>query len=256
MQRRLMNIFKSLHANFGDRKWWPADSPFEVVVGAVLTQNTNWKNVEKAIANLKRAKMLDARKIAKCDLRKLQKLIRPSGFYKQKSKRLREVARWFLEEKWKFLEDEFLRADLLAINGVGEETADSIMLYALEKPEFVVDAYTRRFCDRHNLLGKASGASGKRKYCDYKCLFEENIPNNTELFNELHALIVELGKCYCKKEKPLCDKCPLKWDLPDKRRLRQGFRILSQAQIPLPAKPPQCLHTSACLKALQAALIQ
>ena len=223
MRARLMQIFKSLHAHFGDRNWWPGDSPFEVVVGAVLTQNTNWKNVEKAIANLKKAKMLDARKIAKCDLRKLQKLVRPSGFYKQKAKRLREVARWFLQEKWKFLEDEFLRADLLAINGVGEETADSIMLYALEKPEFVVDAYTRRLCDRHELLGSAGGASGKKKYCDYKCLFEENIPNNTELFNELHALIVELGKAYCKKERPLCEKCPLKWDLPDKKALKAGI---------------------------------
>ncbi|VVC03038.1 G/T mismatches repair enzyme [Candidatus Burarchaeum australiense] len=205
-----MRIFKALYCHFGERHWWPGDSPFEVVVGAVLTQNTNWGNAEKAIANLKKAKMLDAEKIAKADLRILQKLVRPSGFYRQKAKRLREVARWYLEEKWKFLEDELLRLDLLGINGVGEETADSIMLYALGKPEFVVDAYTRRFCNRHKLC------CGKR-YSDYKRLFEDNIPNETALFNELHAQIVELGKNYCKKEKPLCEKCPLKWDLEPER---------------------------------------
>jgi len=175
----------------------------------VLTQNTSWSNAEKAIANLKHAGMLDASKIAECDLKKLQELVKPSGFYRQKASRLREVAQWYLLEKWKWMETAFLREDLLALKGVGEETADSILLYALERPVFVIDEYTRRFCRRHELIDSE----------DYEVcreFFELNIPNEVALFNELHAQLVELGKTYCKKSKPLCSQCPLKFDLEKK----------------------------------------
>jgi len=208
-----MRIFQTLYAHFGERHWWPGGSPFEVVVGAVLTQNTNWKNVEKAIGNLKRERMLDAGKIAKCDLRKLQKLVRPSGYYRQKARRLREVARWFVMGRWKWMETGLLREELLSIKGIGEETADSMLLYAFGRPVFVIDAYTRRFCKRHGLVEA-------KDYEAYREFFERNIPNEAALFNELHAQLVELGKNYCRKAKPLCSKCPLRYDLAGGRPVR------------------------------------
>jgi len=227
MRKRLLKIYSALATSFGKQQWWPAEGAFEVVVGAVLTQNTNWKNVEKAIANLKKARMLDARRIANADLRKLQVLIKPSGFYRQKAKRLREVAREYLHLRKSETTTE-LRKQLLSINGVGEETADSILLYALNRPVFVIDAYTRRFVERHELIDGASGTSERsaaqrnsdsaraKTYSDYQKFFDRNLPKSSSLYNNYHALIVELGKKYCRK-KAECESCPLRFDLSKRR---------------------------------------
>lgn len=195
-----MRIYRVLLRKFGKQGWWPAQSRFEVVVGAILTQNTNWRNVEKAIANLRKAGMLDPEKISRAGKRKIEALIRPSGFYRQKAGRLKDMTKWFISADKNKPAGE-LRDELLSIKGVGKETADSIILYAFDKPVFVVDAYTRRMCDRHKLVrGKG--------YEDYRSFFEKNLPEDVELYKEFHALIVELGKRHCRK-KPECEKCPV-----------------------------------------------
>ncbi len=165
--------------------WWPADSRFEVVVGALLAQNTNWKNVEKAIGNLKDADSLDAERIVSMRKCSLEKLIRPSGFYRQKAKRLKTLAKSFLVFESRGSPPS--RDELLAIDGVGKETADSILLYAYDIPHFVIDAYTRRFCKCHSLLES-------KEYDDYKSYFERALPRDVALYKEYHALIVEWGK--------------------------------------------------------------
>lgn len=195
-----MRIYRSLLRRFGKQGWWPAQSRFEVVVGAILTQNTNWRNVEKVISNLRKAGMLDPGKISRAGKGKIEELIRPSGFYRQKAERLKGITKWFLSANPKRGKEK-LREELLSIKGVGKETADSIILYAFDKPVFVVDAYTRRMCDRHELV------EGK-DYEDYRSFFEKNLPKDVELYKEFHALIVELGKRHCKK-KPECEKCPV-----------------------------------------------
>jgi endonuclease-3 related protein len=206
----LKEIYQKLYYHFGKQYWWPGDTPFEVMVGAILTQSTNWANVEKAIANLKKAKSLTAGKISKLNNEKLGKLIRSAGYYNIKAKRLKGFVKWFIDNysgnikilrKTKLAE---LREELLSINGIGPETADSIVLYAAEKPSFVVDAYTRRIFSRHKLI-KIDAS-----YEEIKFLFERNLPKNTQLYNEYHALIVKAGKEYCKKNKPLCRQCPIK----------------------------------------------
>jgi endonuclease-3 related protein len=195
-----MHIYMALLERFGKQGWWPASSRFEVVVGAILTQNTNWRNVEKAVANLRKAGILNQRKISRAKKRRIEALIRPSGFYRQKAGRLKSIARWFISADLK-MSTERLREELLAIKGVGKETADSIILYAFNKPVFVIDAYTRRMCDRHGLVKGDD-------YEDYRSFFEKNLPKDVELYKEFHALIVELGKRYCKK-RPECEKCPV-----------------------------------------------
>jgi endonuclease-3 related protein len=206
-----MEIYGRMYAHFGPRHWWPAATPFEVMVGAILTQNAAWSNVEKAVANLKRAGLLSPRKIARIDPGKLRTLIRPSGFYKEKTKKLKAFVKFLLRNSKKgisglraFKTGE-LREMLLGVKGIGPETADSMLLYAFGRPVFVVDAYTKRIFTRHALLGKDAGYDGIRKF------FMRNLPGrDAKLFNEYHALIVEAGKNYCKKKKPLCEICPLK----------------------------------------------
>ena len=209
-RRALLKIYKTLYAHFGPRSWWPADTSFEVMIGAVLTQNTAWRNVEKAIKNLKKAHLLSPKKIAKVHLRTLEDAVRPSGFYKEKAKKLKNLVR-FLDisckgsiRKLSLENTSSLREKLLSVKGIGPETADSILLYALNKSIFVVDAYTKRIFSRHLLVSKDSN------YEETQELFMKNLPHKRKLFNEYHALIVELGKNYCKKRKPLCGKCPLK----------------------------------------------
>ncbi len=209
---QLEHIFDLLYQRFGKRHWWPADSPFEVVIGAVLTQNTAWKNVEKAIANLKQAQMLSPEKLYREPVSGIANLIRPSGFYNQKAKRLKLVAA-YITETWNGDMDAMcrketgaLRNELLSINGIGKETADSILLYACNKPVFVVDSYTHRVFSRHGMAAEEAG------YDEIQELFMDNLDHGTRLFNEYHALIVELAKTFC-KTKPLCDRCPLS-DLP------------------------------------------
>jgi endonuclease-3 related protein len=205
----LMEIYSRLYRHFGSQNWWPGDSPFEIAVGAILTQNTNWANVEKAIANLKKAKALSPRKLFSLPEKKLAALIRPSGYFNVKAKRLRAFLALLCKKYNGSLKRMFrqplaeLREKLLSVNGVGEETADSIILYAAEKPTFVVDAYTRRILSRHGLCEANAG------YSEIKHLFESGLKTDVTLFNEFHALLVCLGNTLCRPRNPMCDECPL-----------------------------------------------
>jgi len=218
----LFEVYFVLRRAFGFRDWWPAETPFEVIVGAVLTQNTNWKNVEKAIRNLKQAGVLDPLTLSQADLDELRELIRPAGYYRQKAPRLRTIAAWVAQNcipedtllgqlKWR-TQDE-LREELLALKGIGPETADSIMLYALEKPVFVVDAYTVRALGRHGFIEPGAG------YYDVQELFHHRLPPDVKLFQDFHAQFVELGKRCCKKRAPKCGECPLRPLLGDPTEL-------------------------------------
>lgn len=203
-------VHDRLLAAFGPQDWWPGETPFEVMVGAVLTQNTAWSNVEKAIARLKAAQALDCAAILAMDPEVLAQHIRPAGYYNVKSRRLQALCR-FLQEAGvaddpaglaaAFPRDA-LRTRLLAVHGVGEETADSILLYALHLPSFVVDAYTRRIFGRLGLL------AGDERYADIRACFQRRLPADVALYNEYHALIVNLGKAVC-RPKPRCELCPL-----------------------------------------------
>ena len=204
----LLAIYDLLHQRFGPQHWWPAETPFEVMVGAILTQNAAWPNVERAIANLKQAGKLDARAILELPARKLQRLIQPSGFFRVKARRLKSFVRYFVEKydgeitRMRRVPLTKLRPELLAVHGVGCETADSMLLYALNKPVFVIDAYTRRVLSRHNLIAPKAG------YDDLRLMFERSLPRRIRLYNEYHALFVRLAKTNC-RPKPLCTGCPL-----------------------------------------------
>ena len=197
-----------LFKRFGPQDWWPGDTPFEVIVGAILTQNTNWTNVEKAITNLKNAKVLTPDKLHLLDIKKLAELIRPAGYFNIKAKRLKNFLDWFFENysgELKNLENvptAELRQQLLSVKGIGPETADSILLYALNRLVFVVDAYTARICSRHHLIDEGSD------YHQIQEILESDLSSDISLFNEYHALIVHLGKDFCKPT-PKCEECPL-----------------------------------------------
>lgn len=201
-----------LFGHYGPLHWWPADSPFEVAVGAILTQNAAWTNVEYAISNLKESGRLSARGIAETTLAELEVLIRPSGFYRQKALRLQGFAQHLLQH-WqgdigKLCDgplDE-ARERLLALSGIGPETADSILLYAANRASFVIDAYTRRIFHRIGLL------HGRENYDELRRLFMQALPADTASYNEFHAQIVNLAKDFCKKRQPRCTKCPLHSD--------------------------------------------
>jgi len=205
VKEKLLRIHDLLLAAYGAQHWWPADSPFEVMLGAILTQNTNWRNVEKAIANLKQADALDAEKILIMDDARLRELIRPSGFFNQKAVRLKLFCAFYLEygkeAGLRQLADP--RASLLELKGIGPETADSMLLYALHMPVFVVDAYTRRIFSRLGLI------SADADYAEIQALFMQYLATDTSLFNEYHALIVAHAKRHC-RVKPECGNCPLK----------------------------------------------
>jgi len=209
MKRRLNRIFLRLYSAFGAQHWWPADNSFEVIVGAILTQNTNWANVEKAILKLKDKKALNARKLLALSPYKLAALIKSTGYYNLKAARLKNFIKFFFAMyagniKRMGLQDlTFLRKQLLAVKGVGPETADSILLYALNKPVFVIDAYTKRIFSRHHLLNEDT------TYEQAQGIFMRNLKNDTKLFNEYHALLVKLGKDYCRKHNPKCEICPI-----------------------------------------------
>ena len=203
-------VYDALFAEYGAQNWWPADSPFEVMVGAVLTQATAWTNVEKAIANLRYAGALSPSAVREMDAARLEALIKPSGFFRVKAKRLRALCE-FLETR--FADDldamrrepaESLRREILAVNGVGEETADDILLYALNIPIFVVDAYTRRIFGR---LGTTRDPNAP--YADLQRELQSALPRDAALFNEYHALIVRHAVERCRKRAPLCQTCPL-----------------------------------------------
>ncbi len=204
----LHNIYNSLYQHFGPQGWWPGDTPFEVIVGAILTQNTNWNNVEKAIANLKKAKVLTPQKLHALTQAQLAKLITPAGFFNIKAKRLRHFLDFLFTEyqgRIELMAKEdlsVLREKLLSVNGIGPETADSILLYAFNKPIFVVDAYTKRFMSRHGLIDPA------HDYHDVQGIYHKELKADEKHFNEYHALIVKLNKEFC-KTKQRCEGCPL-----------------------------------------------
>ncbi len=208
-RRLLMEAYRKLHAHFGHRRWWPGDTPFEIIVGAVLTQNTNWQNVEKAIANIKRDGLLSARKLHDLNPARLANLIRPAGYFRVKAKRLKTFLTFFIEnyggsaKRMASGDVSRLRHQLLKVNGIGPETADSILLYALGKPVFVVDAYTKRILNRHYLCAEDA------TYDDVQELFMDSLDSDVELFNDFHAQFVETGKTYCRPQNPRCSECPL-----------------------------------------------
>ncbi len=199
----IKELYEILLEEFGDQNWWPGETRFEVIVGAILTQNVSWTNVETAIDNLKEKDLLSPEKILDTNDEELYDLIKPTGFYRQKTSRLKRISRLIadmngIEEL--FTEDD-LRTKLLEIKGIGPETADSIILYAAEEPSFVVDAYTFRIMDR---CFEIDGS-----YDEIKNLFEDSLGKDLLKLQEVHALIVELGKNYCFKNDPSCDRCPV-----------------------------------------------
>lgn len=210
MNRDLQKLYERLLAHFGPQHWWPGDSPFEICVGAILTQNTNWANVERAIANLKKERVLTPARLYGLNSRKTAQLIRPSGYYRLKAKRLRNFLQLVMSTyrgsfaRMKRVALPALRVDLLSVNGIGPETADSILLYAFDKPSFVVDAYTKRVFQRHHLISEQATYDDVQAYC------MGQLPEDAWLFNEFHALIVRLGKEYCLKNNPKCRICPLR----------------------------------------------
>jgi endonuclease-3 related protein len=246
---QIRTFYRTLLAAWGPQHWWPAHTPFEVVVGTFLTQNTAWTNVERALANLRAANLLSLEAIRQVPLPELERLIRPSGYFRQKAQRLKTFVA-FLDGRYASSLDNLftqptnlLREQLLGLNGIGPETADSILLYAGNHPVFVVDAYTRRILDRHEILPQ------KTRYEEIRQVFERSLapvaknkkeartrpkpesetpstahqpsPMSTsprsptaQVYNEMHGLIVGVGKHYCKKAKPACDACPLKPFLP------------------------------------------
>lgn len=203
-----MEIYQRLFEAFGARRWWPGETPFEVMVGAILTQNTSWRNVEKAIAALKAKGILTPEGIRRLELSELEGLIRSSGFYRLKAKRLKTFVDFLFSafggdlEKMRLTDLWELRKKLLAVNGIGPETCDSILLYGLGKPIFVVDAYTKRILSRHGIIEE------KASYEAVQRLFMDHLPPEERLFNEYHALLVRLAKSCCLK-KPKCALCPL-----------------------------------------------
>ena len=207
--QQLQEMYDLLSSHYGPQDWWPGDSPFEIMVGAILTQNTNWKNVERAIDNLKRAGVLSLAAMSELPPALLAEYIRPAGYYNIKAVRLQNFFS-LINEKWGGDLDAFLRQSvgalreqLLSVKGIGPETADSMALYAAEKPIFVVDAYTHRILHRHDIIDESFGSYQIQE------LFMDSLEEDSRLFNEFHALIVQVGKDFCKKSKPACDLCPL-----------------------------------------------
>lgn len=208
MTEELMNIYHKMYNYFGDLDWWPGETRFEVIIGAILTQNTAWVNVEKAIDNLKSAQLLDFEKLGAVEEEKLAQLIRPSGYYNQKTKKIKAFL-GFVDENYSGNLDkleaeplEIVREKLLGVHGIGPETADSILLYAFQKSIFVVDTYTRRIFSRHGFFPPTY------TYHEIQGVFMNNLAHDVQLFNEYHAQIVYTGKTFC-KTKPSCKGCPL-----------------------------------------------
>ncbi len=206
-------MYTTLNEYFGDLHWWPGETPFEIALGAILTQNTNWQNVKIAITQLKHADLLDPFGLYAADEVRIAGLIKSSGYFNIKTKRLKaflhflqaeyggNMGRMFQEDLWP------LREKLLDVKGIGKETADSILLYGGGKPVFVVDAYTRRILERHDII------TGKWSYEEIQALFMDNLPEDAKLYNQYHALLVNTGKYFCKKKTPECQRCPLAGDM-------------------------------------------
>jgi endonuclease III related protein len=212
--QELRTYHDELFRAHGPQHWWPGRTQFEVIVGAILTQNTRWTNVERAIAELRRERLLSVAALERVPAARLARLVRSSGYFRQKAKKLKTFVQFLREQYQGSLEKMFraptaeLREQLLRLHGIGPETADSILLYAGSRPVFVVDAYTRRILERHGL------AQGTESYEELRALFERSLPVNPALFNEYHALIVHTGKHFCRKREPSCEQCALRPFLP------------------------------------------
>lgn len=208
-QPPLDEYYNSLLTAFGPQHWWPGKTQFEVIVGAILTQNTSWTNVARAIENLRGERLLTPTAIERASLPRIEALIRPSGYFRQKARKLKAFCAFLRAEYRGSLQRMFdtptvvLREKLLGVFGIGPETADSILLYAGGHPVFVVDAYTKRMLARHGW------ADREAKYEDLRWIVERQFPGDTERFNEFHALIVNTGKDFCRARDPLCGECPL-----------------------------------------------
>jgi endonuclease-3 related protein len=201
-------MFHLLLSRFGPQDWWPGETALEMMIGAVLTQNTNWKNVEKALKHLKDQHLLSLNGIHSLSLAELAQKIRPAGYYNVKAKRLKNLIEFVFDrydgDLHGLLREEtgILREGLLSVKGIGPETADCILLYAAGRPIFVIDTYTHRILSRHSMI------DDQATYDELQTLFMDHLPDDPDLFNEFHALIVRTGKDYCRK-KPLCNDCPL-----------------------------------------------
>lgn len=252
-EQALRHYYQALYNAWGLQHWWPAETPFEVIVGAYLTQNTSWTNVERALANLRAAKVLTLERVREISLSRLERLIRPSGYFRQKAARIKTFVSFVDQEYGGSLDRLFsqptqkIRDQLLALNGVGPETADSILLYAGNHPVFVVDSYTRRVLDRHKILPATSDYEqirqlfqralqpvaeiNKRDSVPPRLRSENAFPSTahtpsamstanrstlTQVYNEMHGLLVGVGKHFCGKSRPNCDGCPLQPFLPER----------------------------------------
>lgn len=204
----LNGMYERLMDRFGPQKWWPAEGPLEMMVGAILTQNTRWKDVERAIEGLKAEGLIGVGELRRIPLERLAEVIRPAGYYNIKAKRLKNLAECIWERSGGDLDALFseetgaLRESLLAVKGIGPETADSILLYAAHRPVFVIDAYTHRILKRHDLVPEETS------YDEMQAWFMDRLPLDAALFNEFHALIVRTAKTYCRR-RPNCRECPL-----------------------------------------------
>jgi len=227
VSRALPVYFDTLFAAYGPQGWWPGRSRFETIAGAILTQNTAWANVELALRNLRSAKLLSAAAIREVEQPALEKLLRPAGYFRQKARTLKGFAEFLHHDfagslaKMFRTPSEELRPRLLALRGIGPETADCILLYAGKQPVFVVDAYTRRMLERHGLAAVGTD------YEEIRRLFQSSLPHDPQLFNEFHALIVHIGKAFCRKREPRCAECPLREFLPATpgARVRHGEAV-------------------------------
>ena len=210
----VLGYFNTLSDTLGPMHWWPARTPFEVIVGAILTQNTAWSNVERALINLRRERLLTPRAIERVSTPRLARMVRPAGCYRQKTRKLKEFVRFLRRAYGGSLERMFrtptleLRERLLAVHGIGPETADSILLYAGGHAIFVVDAYTHRIFERHGLH------AGKPDYERVRAMVESSLPREARVYNEFHALLVRVGKNWCRTRNPKCDECALRAHLP------------------------------------------
>jgi endonuclease III related protein len=237
----LRDYYETLFAAHGPQHWWPGGTPFEVIVGAILVQNTSWTNVEPAIENMRRERLLTPRAIESTSLSHLEKLIRSSGYFRQKAKKLKAFVCFLRAEyqgsvaKMSRAETQTLRAQLLGIHGIGPETADSILLYAAGHPVFVIDAYTRRILERHGYQLHSTHGDKVRPYGyeDIRAIFETELPRDARLYNEFHALIVQTGKLYCRPKNPTCNVCPLHIFLPNE--IAKLSAVAETASTPCPS---------------------
>jgi endonuclease III related protein len=212
--QEMRDYYDALFAAYGPQGWWPGRTRFEVIAGAILVQNTSWKNAALAIANLRQEKLLSAAAIESVEFGRLARLVRPSGYFRQKAKKLKAFVAFLRDEYQGSLTrmfrapTEVLREQLLGVHGIGPETADGILLYAGEHPVFVVDAYARRMLERHGLV------AGGKSYEELRTLFESRLPRDAGLYNEFHALIVHVGKTFCRAREARCGECALRGFLP------------------------------------------